>query len=212
MKIYGISDTHTLHSNIKVPECDVLIHAGDYSSTGRIQEITSFLEWFSKQPAEFKIFISGNHDSLSWDNRSLFNTLVKDYENDNVFYLEDSGIELKGLKIYGTPWTPTFGMWSYMVDPYSPRMQRYRDLIPDNLDILISHGPPHGVCSMTSRGVDAGCYQLKQAIERAKPKGVVCGHLHESHGQGMLGETKIYNVANLNEYYKFANLATEIKL
>lgn len=210
MKIIAISDTHTRHREIMIPDCDILIHAGDYTSNGRIEETSSFLTWFAAQPAEFKVFISGNHDSLSFNNSSLFKALVK--EHANLFYLEDSGIEIKGLKIWGTPWTPTFGMWSYMVDPYSPRMQKYRDMIPEDLDILVSHGPPHSVCSTTQDGKEAGCIQLKFAIEKVQPKHVICGHIHEAHGTGVIGGSKVHNVASLDARYTYTHKPVEIKL
>ena len=64
MKIIAISDTHWKFNEIEVPECDLLIHAGDISGRGTRDEVEDFLEWYSNQPATNKILIAGNHDFL----------------------------------------------------------------------------------------------------------------------------------------------------
>jgi predicted phosphohydrolase len=63
MRLVFVSDTHT-HRNINLPEGDVLVHAGDATSTGTLPQVSQFLEWFSSQPHRHKIFIAGNHDWL----------------------------------------------------------------------------------------------------------------------------------------------------
>jgi hypothetical protein len=64
---------------------------------GYDHEIKGFMKWFAKQNAKHKIFIAGNHDKLFENERTFALSLIPG----NVIYLEDSGIELLGLKFYG---------------------------------------------------------------------------------------------------------------
>ena len=100
-KFTAISDTHNQHSKVIIEPTDVLLHAGDYTSIGRIHEVKDFLEWFSIQPAKHKIFISGNHDFLDYETPSLFKEILKEYPN--IIYLRDELIEIEGISIWGVP-------------------------------------------------------------------------------------------------------------
>ena len=63
-RIVCISDTHNRHDNIKVPDGDILIHAGDATNGGTIEEIAAFGKWFASLSHKHKIFVAGNHDWL----------------------------------------------------------------------------------------------------------------------------------------------------
>ena len=99
MKIVFISDTHLKHGYLKVPAGDLLIHAGDFSARGRVNEVATFLDWFSSQPHRHKVFIAGNHDFLAEEQPGLFRGMIPD----NLIYLEDSGTTINGLRIWGQP-------------------------------------------------------------------------------------------------------------
>jgi predicted phosphodiesterase len=63
MRLVLISDTHGLHDAIpNLPNGDVLIHAGDVSRLGSIEEIGYFLSWFAAQPRRSKVLVAGNQD------------------------------------------------------------------------------------------------------------------------------------------------------
>ena len=119
MKIVAISDTHMQHDKIIIPNCDVLIHAGDEGTRTDVKELKSFLIWFEKQPAKKKIFIAGNHSIVldydwvkkQWEKNSVFGMIAEQQHNDaiellkdyDVEYLLNSGFEYDGLKFWGSP-------------------------------------------------------------------------------------------------------------
>ena len=208
-KVCCISDTHNNHVKLTIPECDILIHCGDFSGIGTLQETKSFLEWFSKQPSKHKCFISGNHDFLDYNEPSMFKELVKEYPN--ITYLRDEMVEIEGLKIFGHPWTPTFYDWAFMLDRGSPKMIKSVEIIPSNIDILISHGPVYGILDEVN-GEHVGCGDLLNELERIKPKILVCGHLHSAHGIKEINGTKYINCAVLNDQYTMSFKPTIFKL
>jgi len=60
MKIVMISDVHEQWHDLTIPECDLLISAGDYSYRGLKPVVIAFHEWLSKQPAKHIISVSKN--------------------------------------------------------------------------------------------------------------------------------------------------------
>lgn len=203
-RIACISDTHGKHDEVIVPDnIDVLLHAGDFTSSGTIAQTKAFLEWFSKQPAKHKIFISGNHDFLDQDQSSLFNDLVAEYPG--LVYLRDEGTEIDGLRIWGRPWTPRFFDWAFMSDPGSNHMRSTLQVIPEGIDILLTHGPAKGILDMTIRGERVGCEDMLEALDRIQPKYVVCGHIHESAGVLVKDGVTHVNAATLSERYIHKN-------
>ena len=140
-KITFISDTHTKHKHLTndLPGGDILIHCGDISSRGYINEIKNFLEWFDGiKGYEYKIFIAGNHDFGFQDNPKECIELLKNYPS--ITYLEDNSIIIDGIKIYGSPWQPRFHNWAFNVNRGWDIAQKW-EKIPQDTDILITHGP-----------------------------------------------------------------------
>jgi Icc-related predicted phosphoesterase len=208
MKVVLISDTHTRHRDIILPEGDILIHAGDVSSRGKKSEIDDFIEWFQSQPHKFKIFIAGNHDFF-------FEKVVKNnvkVEIKNVIYLNDSGCEIEGLKFWGSPVQPAFLDWAFNRNR-GLEIKQHWDLIPENIDILITHGPPFGILDKTTRGRFVGCEQLAKKVAEIKPKIHVFGHIHEGYGILKTENTTFINASILNEKYIYTNdpIVIEIK-
>ena len=117
MKIWHIGDTHTYHDLLVVPEgIDVVIFSGDCSNPRdpytNEPEVRSFKNWFAKLPIKHKIFVAGNHDS------SIEKGFVvaKDFEDVGIHYLENTNVTIEGIKIFGSPYTPTFHHWSFNKD------------------------------------------------------------------------------------------------
>jgi Icc-related predicted phosphoesterase len=178
MKIVAISDTHCRHRDLRLPEADMIIHAGDICQNGTEGEVLSFLNWFTKLDFRYKIFIAGNHDFF-FDGETD-NYLSKIIPS-NITYLNDSGIEIEGFTIWGSPVTP----WLY--DGAFNRIRgrnisKHWKMIPENTDILITHGPPYGILDKNRVGFSAGCQSLKRAVKRIQPKLHVFGHIHEAGG------------------------------
>ena len=161
MKIVCISDTHDKHNQLELPDGDMLIHAGDVSSQGKQIQVEAFLKWFSAQPHKHKIFIAGNHDFF-------FERMPEDYIQslipENVIYLNDSGVTIEGLKIWGSPVQPWFYDWAFN-RKRGKDIRKHWDLIPTNTDILITHGPPFGILDATNSGEKVGCEDLLDVVQ-----------------------------------------------
>jgi Icc-related predicted phosphoesterase len=182
MKIWHISDTHTFHELLNVPEdIDMVIFSGDCSNPrdpyNNELEVRAFLDWYSKLNIQYKIFVAGNHDT------SIEKGLVTkgDFRASGIIYLENEGIEIEGLKIWGSPCTPTFGQWAFM--KAREKIDRLWQHIPDGTDVLITHGPPKGILdqSYSRDGVyeRCGCNALKKhVLYRVKSKLMCFGHIH----------------------------------
>jgi predicted phosphodiesterase len=208
VRIVCISDTHNYHKSIQLPAGDILIHAGDATSRGYQHEIENFGTWLRKQPFLYKIVIAGNHDFGYQDSPShardwLYGEVGYDHR-DGLYYLQDEGMEVEvdgeKLFVYGSPWQPWFHSWAF--NAYSPELKQKWDLIPNNTDILITHGPPYKLQDKTSWGGEhVGCRELRTALQRVKPKLHVCGHIHESYGVARFGDTYIANAASCTVKY-----------
>ena len=175
-KIVCLSDTHNCSEQIIVPDGDILIHAGDATIRGTIDEIILFNEWFANLPHTYKVFVAGNHDWLFETNNSYArNSLDK-----SIIYLQDSWVEIGGLKIYGSPWQPRFFDWAFNLMRGAELAEKWK-LIPDDTDILITHGPPFGILDDVPRQYfieNTGCEELRKRVETIKPKLHIFGHIH----------------------------------
>lgn len=201
MKVVLISDTHTQLKNVKVPKGDMLIHAGDLTYQGTIIEINSELAQIAVLDFKHKIIIAGNHDWLFQKQPSMARVMCKDK---GITYLEDSMIEVEGLKIYGSPWQPDFCDWAFNLYTNADLQEKWA-LIPEGLDILVTHGPPQFILDMTPRGEHVGCQDLMNRIQIVKPKVHVFGHIHDGHGTQSFNDTLFVNASTCDESYKPTN-------
>jgi len=219
-KILCISDTHGKHSQIPkewLEDADIIIHAGDISNVGGLTEIEYFCEWFSSlSQYKHKIFIAGNHD-FGFETKSIEATqIVRKYPN--ITYLEDTMVEVEGLKIYGTPWQPEFFDWAFNVKRGSDLAKKWSE-VPSNLDILITHGPAYGMVDWVEPrknhggefrkfidGGNVGCEDLLDAVTtRIKPKYLISGHIHYAYGEMVRNNINFINASTLNEQYMVTN-------
>lgn len=180
MRIVATSDTHGNHPDPKtVPDGDVFVHCGDFTNYGRPGEIARFAAWLRELPHEHKLVIPGNHD-LSFEDKTATDADL----GDGVTLLIDQQIVINGKTFYGSPWTPRFGDWAFM---YDHRIADYVwKLIPDNTDVLITHGPSFGVLDKTIYRENAGCVALNNRVFEVKPKLHLHGHIHEARGEQVL--------------------------
>ena len=215
-----ISDTHGMHGKIaRVPEGHVLIHAGDFSSTGEAHQVASLEKWMSCLPHEHKIVIAGNHDvtfhsdyyerkwKLYHRHRQQDHAAVRKIltESANVTYLEDSETTVFGLRVYGSPWQPEFCDWAFNLQRGESCAAKWQQ-IPDGIDVLVTHGPPagHGDLCRESR-YHAGCEQLLHRVQQLRPRYHVFGHIHEGYGVTSDGSTTYVNASTCNLDYKPVN-------
>jgi predicted MPP superfamily phosphohydrolase len=62
IRVVCISDTHD-NTVPNVPNGDLLIHAGDLTNSGTVEDIQKQLDWLASLPHRHKVFVAGNHDS-----------------------------------------------------------------------------------------------------------------------------------------------------
>ena len=210
MKLIFISDTHTRHNEIKIPDGNILIHCGDVSSRGIEREIVQFLDWFQSLPHEHKIMIPGNHDFLFEVDPTSTQAMTS---KRGIHLLNDSLVEIEGIKFWGSPVTPWFHNWAFNRYRGSD-IQSHWNKIPDDIDVLITHGPPAYIdngLSLVDRGEDVGCQDLYHAIKkRVNPKVNAFGHIHEGYGTHDDGETIFINCNILNTRYVPTNKPVEL--
>ena len=204
MKIVCLSDTHNCNAEIQVPDGDLLIHAGDATIRGTQPEVEEFLAWFSALPHRHKIFVAGNHDWL-YENDNRFARLLT--ANFKIKYLQDSFVEIEGLKIYGSPWQPRYFDWAFNLNRGVEMAEKWQ-AIPSDADILITHGPPHGILDEVPKKYwteNTGCEELRKKIEQISTSGKlklhVFGHIHCGYGQHSEFGIKFVNASVCDESY-----------
>jgi Icc-related predicted phosphoesterase len=182
MKIWHISDTHTYHDLLKVPyDIDMIIHSGDCSNPrdpyNNEPEVRDFIDWFKMIPVKYKIYVAGNHDT------SIEKKLVtkKDFEDAGIIYLENESVTIEGINFFGSPHTPQFGQWAFMKDRV--KLERFwRMAIPEDTDVVITHGPPRGVLDKSydrNHNMEScGDKSLLNRVLEIQPAYCLFGHIH----------------------------------
>ena len=205
MRVYAISDLHG--SLPEIPECDVLLIAGDLCldrtspwdyGMMRMRQMewldSDYREWEADCPAKHILVTPGNHDWIEEFPEGLRSR-----------FLVDEEVVIEEKRFWFTPWVSPVMDWNYMLNR-EQRAERFA-LIPEGLDVLVSHSPAHKVLDRSYyNNENCGCPELRQAIYRAKPKFCVFGHIHEGRRDGYsgmkLGETEMRNVAMWGQGWK----------
>ena len=195
MKVVAFADTHGAHEEVQIPDGDVLIFSGDMCYTGDIEDVFLFGRWLGKLPHRYKIVIAGNHDRPFEHRKGLAQAALG-----SCYYLENRGCMIDGVYFYGSPYTPEFNQWHFML-PRGDAMQANWEKIPANTDVLITHGPPAGILDATSRGEQVGCCDLALAVDRIRPRYHVFGHIHGQRGEREFGGTRYINCSVCDETY-----------
>ena len=188
-----IADTHGSISNLS--GADILIHAGDATMRGTKREVEEFDDWLGSIRSNFKhiLFTPGNHDYWFESNRELKNAEV----------MINQGITIDGVSMWFSPYSCIFGSWAFMKPDYELRdIWRY---IPDNVDIVVTHGPPCGILDLNVGYRHVGSQSLTDRIMDIRPKYHVFGHIHEAAGEVEVKGIKFINACILDEYYHRSN-------
>lgn len=216
-KICAISDTHNKHDSITIPECDILIHAGDATFGGQPNELRDFAEWMNEQEAGRIVYVPGNHELWLQQNLEIGKSILLKY-CPGMDILIDQTIDIEGIKIHGSPATPFFHNWAWNYAKSDSEaalrniehIQKKWDLIPLNANILITHGPAYKVLDQNKEGEHCGDYNLMSTIIDLRPDLHVCGHIHEGHGHEHHDGIDFYNVSICNRAYLPLNPVTII--
>jgi hypothetical protein len=229
MRIVAVSDLHGFLPEI--PPCDLLIIGGDICPDGfgsrTASEAPSLqAEWFDAQvrpwlaraPASRTVLTWGNHDFCGEACDFGADMPGRAAEGAPVLLIDDlirlslprrpaGGAAEGALTIWGSPWSNQFGGWAFMKRPSD--LARVYGTIPEGVDIIVSHQPPYGCGDRTVElfgpAEHAGSRELLAAIERVRPRLVVCGHIHEAHGRYEHAGIPIVNASVVNEYYELVH-------
>jgi len=196
IRLVAISDTHGLHRHLTIPDGDVLIHAGDITGHGQVEQVADFNDWLGTLPHRHKIVIAGNHDFCFEDQPVETAALLT-----NCIYLFDEAITLDGLYFYGSPWQPWFFDWAFNLRRGTEIRAKW-ELIPKETDVLITHGPPLGHGDLTSHGECVGCADLLESVRQKRPKLHIFGHIHEGYGMMQNEHTTFINASSCNLQYR----------
>ena len=214
MTIVAISDTHNLHGHLSpLPEGDVLIHTGDCSCWGTLNEMKAFADWYASQSHKIKIFVPGNHDMLmdegyyadywrDWNVTKESTKVIYDYMDKlGIIVLCDRSVEINGLVFHGSPWCLQRDPWKTAFTCNAERIQKKWSALPRDVDILLTHSPCHTIgdrCSLG--GKSQGCPELKRVVlEEVRPMLHIFGHEHGDPGFFAAGETTFCNASSVSD-------------
>ena len=203
-RVIAISDTHSRHNQVKIPDGDILIHAGDITSLGSKDQVSDFLFWFSRQPHKHKIFVAGNHDWWLANHKNIISTIIPS----NVTYLNNQEVVIEGIKIYGSPYSSKYSFLCFGLDDME--LVHNWNLIPSDTDVLVTHTPSYGVLDTGRTGLSMGSSRLKERLSRLNVKYHICGGVHNAYG--VLQQNGIYsiNASICTENYDPSNKPIEL--
>jgi Icc-related predicted phosphoesterase len=210
MRLVVTSDCHGQLGHARLPEGDVLILAGDILSNRfgnpdidaayQLNAVRELDDYCGTLGFKHTLMIAGNHDWVFERYKGAHRVLK------NIVYLEDSGTEIDGVKFWGSPHQPWFFDWAFNLPRDGRELARYWSLIPEDTDVLITHGPPYGILDMPfGKGESAGCKLLLQRVKQVNPRVHVFGHIHGSYGKKQIGSTLFVNACLCNEVYHPVN-------
>lgn len=214
MKIVCISDTHNNNEKIAVPDGDVLVHSGDATINGTVDEVKRFADWFRSLPQRHKIFVAGNHDWLFQRDNDLARTLL----GSEIVYLQDSAVEIEGVEFYGSPWQPRFYEWAFNLNR-GPELAAKWSLIPEDTHVLITHGPPRGILDRVpqplgfdNEGCDDLLARIRHLASRGRLRAHIFGHIHFGYGLHEEFGVRFVNASNCDEEYLPNNLPVVVDI
>lgn len=190
---------------------DVVIHCGDLTGDSKLHDFKQTIKLLQEIDAPLKIVIAGNHDFTLDDSafkqkiaeasrlaqEDLEDSIKAEYgdygdarrllheaRDQGIVFLEEGSHQFtldNGalLRVYASPYTPTTGNSSDWGFQYGGA---HEFTIEKGTDIVVTHGPPHGIMDMTTERKRVGCPQLFAAVARGQPKLHCFGHVHNSWG------------------------------
>jgi len=216
MLICFISDTHCQHRQISINTkgVDVLCHTGDACLRGNAAEYMDFVDWFSNIDVKNKIYIPGNHDFICQNNTRESKVYAEEH---GITFLLDAEKVVDGVKFYGSPWQPYFYNWAFnFKKDNSDAIEKWNE-IPQDTDVLLTHGPPKDILDVNDRGDRCGCSYLYRRIYDLKDlKAHAFGHIHEGYGtrEFLFGGNKVkfINSSILDENYVIKNTPVYLEI
>lgn len=232
MRIVALSDQHGFLPDI--PPCDLLIVAGDvcpdrFGPFMAVHDPHQQRAWFDREVRPWLTAAPATHTLLTWGNHdwcgqacSFLSDSPAHARSTNLQILVDEATTIpcsdgtkSHVSVWATPWSNRFMRWAFMKKP--SELEAVYAAIPEGIDILVSHQPPLYYGDRTfnldaGRVEHVGSRELLDAVERVRPRIVVCGHVHGSFGRYEHQGIQIYNVSVVDEAYRLVNAATVIDL
>jgi Icc-related predicted phosphoesterase len=178
VRIVAVADTHTFQDDLRaIPDGDLFLHAGDLCRSGRLDELRTSAAWLRSLPHQHKIVVAGNHDwCFVREPGAALEVLGQ-----GIVYLQDSEVTIDGVRFWGSPWQPAFNNWAFNL-PRGTALAGKWALIPQDIHVLVTHGPPFGIGDWSGDPVRQGCQELHAAVRRVRPLLHVFGHIHQDCG------------------------------
>jgi len=189
VRLVAVADTHLYHDELVVPEGDVFVHAGDLCRAGEPGELEAAARWIRALPHPTKIVVAGNHD-IAFESQP---ERAREILGPEVVYLEEAGTRVEGLKFWGSPWQPEFNHWAFNL-PRGAALAEKWALIPEDVDVLVTHGPPFGIGDRGPTAGRLGCEELLARVTKVRPLVHLFGHIHQDGGVWQREETCFANV------------------
>lgn len=193
-----ISDTHGRHDGWDVPAGDILVHCGDLCARGSIDELREAADFLRGQPHRHKVVIAGNHDFALQDH-----PVEARAEMHGLTYLQDEAAVVEDIRFYGSPWQPEFFDWAFNLPRGEALAEKWAQ-IPDDTEVLLTHGPPHGHGDFVARrgAGHVGCAELLARVGHVKPAVHCFGHIHEGAGVTQADGTLFVNASICDLRYR----------
>lgn len=191
-----MADTHLRHEGVRVPDGDILIHAGDLLAHGSLDELGRAVRWLASFPHRAKVVVAGNHEVCLQKYPLPARAMLEDA---GLVYLEDGAATVDGLAFYGSPWQPRFRIWAFGAARGAELASKWAK-IPAGVDVLVTHGPPHGFGDrIVWRDVQrrVGCVDLLARVREVRPALHLFGHIHQDPGRWPLEEGARTTLANV---------------
>lgn len=225
MKILVTSDTHGNLEGLDISLADIICFAGDiaplhgrgkwhvYDQKKWMEK--KFCKWAISNPEKQFIIVPGNHDFFPIAAQKFQNTVTEQINWNidwpvNVTMLIDDMVTINGVSFYGSPWVPIIShSWAFEAE--NDVLEKKFSMIPENLDVLLTHSPPRIDGSFIDTSMQYGLHgpfgskELANTIAEKQPRYTFCGHIHSGDHQPMhIGKTECRNVSRVDEDYDIA--------
>ena len=191
--------------DFSLPSGDVLIFAGDFSGFGSEAEAIVFANRLRAFKHKYKIIVAGNHDRIFEDDPEASRRIFSDF-----IYLQDSSVVIEGRTFYGSPWSREFNNWAFNLP--EDKLKEKFSLIPEKVDVLITHAPPFSVCDKDIFGNNLGEKSLLEKVKTIEFKYHIFGHIHQGYGKRIINKKTYLNVSLVNDRYRLVNQPVVVKI
>lgn len=176
MKILAVADIHGAQhrlnlvlKNIQRYAPDLVVVCGDITQFGPWELAKNFLDQI---PIE-TLAVTGNIDTPE---------VMKGIDESKAVNIETKKIVKKGITFVGTNGFD-LGQLTLLND---------KKLV-DSKSVIVSHVPPYETQDKIFLGKNGGSKELRDIVDKYKPRLVLCGHIHENPGFTKIKDTTVVN-------------------